>query len=116
MQKILSYFLIIFSLVAIASQPAFAALHRGGEEPTDIEIESKMAAEWRACSTGDDCQMVHYGCEGFIAANIKFLQPATSLAWKIGGDPKTLDCSQGQVTNYLASCLGNICTATNPLE
>ena len=110
----LSTFLLICTVFTAA--PAFAAVHGLGEDPIDEKIEAQMQPSWRACSTGENCQLIAYGCDGFIAANKSYITETTELAYRIGGNPAAIKCSTGRPTYYVASCLDHHCFATNPTE
>jgi hypothetical protein len=99
------------------SMPAFAALHGGGEDEMDKEIEMQMPASWRACSGASDCVLIQYGCTGTMAVNKRQSKEAASLAREVGGNPAEIKCAP--IKNepvYAVSCLENQCFATNPKE
>ena len=106
---------LLICLLFIAA-PSWAAIHRGGADPQDAQIESQMPANWKACAVAADCQLVAYGCTGFIAANKTYITEATALAQRVGGNPTTINCLTDENPHYLASCLGHQCFATNPTE
>jgi hypothetical protein len=67
--------------------------------------DSKLAfaAQWQACKSDSECSVLPYGCTA-TAVNKGFLPVATERAWKIGGDPRALDCATVQASFEKALC------------
>ena len=57
----------------------------------------QLPAQWQACQSDAQCVPIGYDCSSTAAAASHEAQARTQ-AWKIGGDPRTLDCSAPPAT------------------
>ncbi|HBL19185.1 MAG TPA: hypothetical protein DD417_21115 [Elusimicrobia bacterium] len=57
----------------------------------------KFPAEWQACKKDEQCRLVGYGCS-VTAAAAAHEPAARAQAWELGGDPRTMNCTDSGVT------------------
>ena len=103
----------LLALLLIAA-PAFAEDPPYADGP-EARIYSEMPAEWRSCSATSECSVIHYGCSGGVAVSQGHVKDAQDLVWKIGGDPKSMNCFKAG-PEYTAACTSSQCVALPDLD
>lgn len=57
----------------------------------------QLPARWQACESDSQCVAIGYGCSSTAAA-APYEAEARTQAWKIGGDPRSMECSTQPAT------------------
>jgi len=78
--------------VGTAIKTELRALH--APPPPALPLDER----WTKCRTSLDCDLVLYACGEFGAAHHAHVESARTYLWKRGGDPRAMDCVQGDKT------------------
>jgi len=72
-------------------------------------LEAQIPPASRSCTSTQDCVLIEYGCSGVTVANKQHISETTNLAYRLGGNPAELKCSNVKRPIYMAGCNNNQC-------